>query len=208
MIALLGLVLVLAVAFVAFLLATNSPAPPDPELRHRLDSKRGQVRQMRQDVEKRKIALEDERRQVRGAASFAMLRQLHHESHQAGNAWYQSLKSAQRTRDDFRREISELKASRRYHAQQRSSTRGRQRGYHGRAGSHTTQAIDGLYCALEDLGTEIRLMREQLTAFNVQTAELRDYIGENCGTQGRKWRQSLQARSQTRKSLPKGRSHK
>ena len=161
-----------------------------------------EIAKTRQEISRQKINLEIDRIRIRQGLSFAMLKQLHRESHLMGSSWHANLVSARNTRKTFWLSINSLKANRRYHAKNRDQSRGSKRTDHARFGQKITGSLDTLYALLSDLDREIALMSANLTSYNRQTAMLRDYIGTNCGEPGRKWRAGILGRAEQRKQLP------
>lgn len=175
------------------------------QLARRIHSERGLLNKLENELRAQRHTLSSESLRMRRDLSFTSLRQLHNESRQAGDAWYKSLQSARTSRDAFLTHINRLKRDRRYHATQRSNSSGGKRGYHARTVQYINGSVDALYAALGQLDAEINSMHQELIQYNRNTAYLRDYIGENCGDAGRKWRASVVERSRQRKQLPPGR---
>lgn len=158
---------------------------------------------LRRDIEIKKSELALERKLTYERVTFIELKQLHYNSRMAGDSWYRTLESAKSSRKEIRKHIDSLKTSRRYHARRRNSSRGGKKVYHAQSGRAITLSIDGLYSALSDLRGEINLIRGELEQHNQNTARIRDYIGGNCGNEGRQWYQQLMQRTERRrKELP------
>jgi predicted nucleic acid-binding Zn-ribbon protein len=156
------------------------------------------LNQARVSLEREARILEDLRRTVAGEVNFGILRQKHHESRLIADAWHTHTREVEGIRRALSADLNGMRDHKRRMARRRDNAAPRRRGKVV-AELRTLQiAIDSIYSVISSLDQELDRGRQSRTAYNKQTASLRDHIRYNCGEQGHRWYSRLETRKRTK----------
>jgi len=149
----------------------------------------------RRALEREALALEQLQFKVRDDLNFDIYRQRHHQSFTIADRWYEHKREALKTKRTVSDCLQQVREKKHHLDQKREhSTRHTQRASIAGALQDTKEMIATLTTTLSSLNEEFQRGSLQVTAYNIQTARLREHICNNCGSKGRRWCEELRAR--------------